>query len=153
MSGSPSAEALTLARPIVATFEGLRLKPYLCPANVWTIGYGSTHYADGRAVAPTDPAISQEAAERLLDLMLPRYMQDALRASPGLIQAPPCLAAITSFVFNLGASRYRASTLRRKIDAEDWEGARAELMKWTRGGGRVLRGLVLRRQAEAALLP
>lgn len=62
------------------------------------------------------------------------------------------LAAITSFLFNLGAPRYRASTLRRRVDAEDWPEACAELLKWTRGGGRILPGLVKRRSAEAELL-
>lgn len=62
------------------------------------------------------------------------------------------LCAIADFAYNLGLGRLKASTLRRKINDEDWEGAKAELAKWVRGGGRVLPGLVLRRAAEAAIL-
>jgi lysozyme len=62
------------------------------------------------------------------------------------------MAAITDFAFNLGLTRLKASTLRRRLRAGDLAGAAAELRKWVRGGGRVLAGLVLRREAEAALL-
>jgi lysozyme len=159
MSEDPLADAILLIRPIVQAFEGLhrklpdgRIGPYLCPARVWTIGYGATHYADGRPVQPDDPPISVETAERLLTMMLPAYARQALQASPHLIQWPRRLAAITDFVFNCGLPRYRSSTLRRRVDEEDWEGAYDEMLKWTRGGGRVLPGLVRRRAVVAPLL-
>ena len=76
-----------------------------------------------------------------------------LKASPGLLARPRALGALTDFAYNLGVGRYRGSTLRRRVDAGDWDGAREELAKWTRGGGRVLPGLVRRRQAEAVLMP
>jgi lysozyme len=79
-------------------------------------------------------------------------MVEALKASPVLATYPNRLAAINSFVYNCGGPRYRASTLRKRINEENWEAAKSELMKWTRGGGRVLPGLVKRRAAEAALL-
>jgi lysozyme len=56
------------------------------------------------------------------------------------------------FAYNLGVARYRASTLRRKVDQRDWEAVKMQLMRWTRGGGKVLPGLVTRREAEAAWL-
>jgi lysozyme len=59
---------------------------------------------------------------------------------------------MTDFAYNLGVARYRASTLRKRINEDDFEGAKVELKKWIRGGGKVLPGLVRRRQAEAALL-
>jgi lysozyme len=59
---------------------------------------------------------------------------------------------MTDFAYNLGVARYRASTLRKRVDDGDWEDAKAQLALWTRGGGRVLPGLVRRRAAEAALL-
>jgi lysozyme len=62
------------------------------------------------------------------------------------------LAAIADFAYNLGLGRLKASTLRRRLNAGDYAGARQELRKWVRGGGRVLPGLVLRREAEAALV-
>jgi lysozyme len=62
------------------------------------------------------------------------------------------LAAIVDFTFNLGAGRLQTSTLRRRINQRDWTGAASELGRWVRGGGRILPGLVVRRQAEVALL-
>ena len=79
-------------------------------------------------------------------------MAGVLRASPRLIANPQALGAITDFAYNLGVPRYRASTLKRRVDAQDWEGAATELHKWVYGGGRKLPGLVRRRQAEADLL-
>ncbi len=62
------------------------------------------------------------------------------------------LAAIVDFTFNLGAGRLQTSTLRRRIDQRDWPASAQELRRWVYGGGRVLPGLVTRREAEAALL-
>jgi lysozyme len=69
-----------------------------------------------------------------------------------LASKPRALGAITDFAYNLGVPRYRSSTLRRRIEAEDWDGAQEELLKWNRAGGRILNGLVRRRQAECAFL-
>ena len=80
------------------------------------------------------------------------YAAGVLRASPGLISDPSALAAIIDFAYNLGVARYRASTLRRKVDQRDWEAVKVQLMRWTRGGGKVLPGLVRRRKAEVALI-
>lgn len=63
------------------------------------------------------------------------------------------LGAAADFSFNLGLGAFRGSTLRRRLQAQDWLAARQELARWVRGGGRVLPGLVARRAAEAALLP
>jgi lysozyme len=146
-------QAIDLAAGLCRRFEGFRAAPYLCPAGVWTIGYGSTRYADGRPVRPGDEPIGQDAAERLLQLDLARFLAQVLDASPKLLAAHPArLAAILDFAYNLGAGRYRASTLRRRVEAGDWSAACDELMKWTRGGGRILPGLVLRRQAEVDLI-
>lgn len=146
-------EALSIAAPLVRQYEGCARKgsdgliyPYLCAAGYPTQGWG--------IVVPSldVPPITQEMADAILARELPRYMREALKESPVLIKYPKRLAAITSFVFNLGAPRYRASTLRKRVDAEDWLGAVEEIQKWTRGGGKVLPGLVKRRAAEAALL-
>ncbi len=146
-------EALNLAAGLCRKFEGLRLTPYLCPAGILTIGYGSTRYADGRAVTLRDPAITEAKANELLLLTLRRdYLPGVLKASPGLADKPRALAAVVDFAYNLGVSRYEGSTLRKRVDAGDWAGARAELAKWVRGGGRVLPGLVARRAAESKLM-
>ena len=65
---------------------------------------------------------------------------------------PEKAAAIIDFVYNLGAGQLKGSNLRRRVNAQDWEEVPFELRKWVRGGGRVLRGLVLRREAEAGLV-
>jgi len=141
-------------------FEGFRSKPYLCPANVPTIGYGSTYYADKRKVQLTDPPITEpEARQLLLHELMHTYSPGTIRLCPGLLVLGTStgewgpLNAIVDFSYNLGVGRLQTSTLRRKINSQDWEGAREELMKWTRGGGKVLPGLVRRRQAECRLIP
>lgn len=146
-------QALQLAAALARRFEGFSAEPYLCPAGVPTIGYGATRYADGRPVLLTDPPITREAAERLLLLTLQREFLPAVqRLCPGLDTAGAA-AALADFAFNLGAPRLAASTLRRRVNAGDWLGARRELARWVHGGGRQLPGLVRRRAAEAALLP
>ncbi len=144
---------LDVAAELCRRFEGFRSQPYLCPAGVATIGYGSTRYADGRAVQLTDPPISQEAAERLLQLTLSQeFLPGVLRACPVLVAHPARCNAIVDWAYNLGVGRLQTSTLRRVVNAQDWAGAREQLMRWTRASGRELPGLVRRRQAEAALL-
>lgn len=145
-------KAVEIVAWLCRRFEGLSLTPYLCPAGVPTIGYGATHYLDGRRVTLSDPAISREAAERLLSRMVRlTYLPAVIRLCPGVDDAAR-LAALVDFTFNLGAGRLKSSTLRKRVNAGDWDQVPLELMKWTRGGGRVLRGLVLRRQAERRLL-
>ena len=152
MTGSIS-EAVEIAAAICRPFEGLRLRPYICPAGYPTIGYGTVYKPDGTRVTMDDPPITKETAEEwLLHELRHNYVAGVLKASPHLIAYPTILGALVDFAYNLGVSRYRASTLRRRVEAKDWEGAKAELMKWTRAGGRVLSGLVRRRKAECKLL-
>lgn len=150
---------LDIAAELCRRFEGYRAQPYLCPAGVPTIGYGSTHYADGRKVTLQDTAMSEPEARALLMVELfNTYAPGVLRQCPGLLPLALLtddwrkLNAIVDFAYNLGVGRLQTSTLRRKINACDWQGAAQELAKWVRGGGRVLPGLVRRRSAEAALL-
>lgn len=145
--------AVETARGLCLVFEGMYLKPYLCPANVPTIGVGSTFYEDGRRVSLTDPPITRERAMQLLDHELLACLPKVLRLCPGLADwGEQATGAILDFSFNCGAGALAGSTLRKRINADDVAGAKAELMKWVRGGGRVLPGLVKRRAAEAALL-
>lgn len=136
------ADAIRLAR----RFEGLRLTPYLCPAGYPTIGWG-------HVITSLDhPAITPERADQLLELDLRTAMRGALRYCPRLVSEPEeRLAALTDFVFNLGAGRLRASTLRRRVNEGDWHEAAYELTRWVYAGARRLPGLVLRRKLEAAL--
>lgn len=151
-AGGLRAAAKRLFKAMARRFEGLRFSPYLCPAGVWSIGLGATTYADGREVKPTDPPISEETAERLLDLTTERtYLPAAERLCP-TCDTPERLAAVTDFAFNLGPTRLKASTFRKRVLERDWNAAADEALRWNRGGGRVLPGLVLRCQARAAML-
>ncbi|MEY4441033.1 MAG: hypothetical protein RL442_33 [Pseudomonadota bacterium] len=148
-----------LAAELCRRFEGFRSSPYLCPAGVPTIGYGSTYYQDGRKVAMTDPAIDEPTARMMLvSDLLNRFAPGVVRQCPGLLPLAlkandwRKLNAIVDFAYNLGVGRLQTSTLRRKVNAGDWAGAAEQLMLWTRGGGRQLPGLVRRREAERALL-
>ena len=151
MSDTTSA-ALSIARELCLRFEGVYLSPYLCPAGVPTVGVGATFYRDGTRVTLADPPITMKQALDLLVWMLEtKYLPEVRRLCPG-ITCPKRLAAIIDFTFNLGAGRLRGSNLRKRINAGDWESVPAEIRKWVRGGGRVLRGLVIRRDAEVVLI-
>lgn len=146
------SKAGELVKAMCRRFEGRRLRPYRCPAGVWTIGDGATTYLDGRPVRPTDPPISPDAADRLLDRQVyGTYLPAALRQCP-TADTFKRQAALADFAFNLGPTRLASSTLRRRALAGDWIGAAEEALKWSRGGGRVLPGLVLRCKARADML-
>ena len=123
-----------------------RAHPYVCPAGFWTIGYG--HLCD-----PTHPPISGDEAESYLGRDLVTALDATLRFCPVLATVPEGrLAAIVDLTFNLGAGRLQTSTLRRRVNQRDWAAANSELRRWVYGGGRVLPGLVARREAEYLIL-
>ena len=149
---SAASKAIEIATQLCKQFEGFRSAPYTCPAGIATIGYGNTFYEDGTKVTLQDKPITQAEAELMLVRSLStQYLPAVLKASPTLVANSNALGAILSFTYNLGVSRYRASTLRKRLDAADWQGAREQIVKWTRAGGRVLPGLVKRREAERAM--
>ena len=144
---------LDIAASLCKQFEGFRSKPYLCPAGVPTLGFGSTYYADGRKVALTDPPISEpDATVLLLHELHHTYLPGVLRNCPVLLTDEKKCNAIVDFAYNLGTGRLQTSTLKRKINSGSWEEAKEQLLLWTKGGGRVLPGLVKRRTAECRLL-
>ena len=120
--------------------------PYICPAGFWTIGYG--HLCD-----PKHPPITEAEAEGYLAADLMTALNATLRFCPVLANEPEGrLAAIIDFTFNLGAGRLQTSTLRRRVNQRDWLAAGQELRRWVHGGGRILPGLVARREAEVTFL-
>lgn len=143
---------IEIAAQIARVFEGFFSKPYRCPAGVPTIGIGSTTYSDGRKVKLTDPPIDEPTATAMMYHELSKTERGALKYCPVLIANPGALAAITDFCYNLGVGRLQTSTLRRRINQQDWPEVRKELLRWVRGGGRILSGLVRRRSVEAALI-
>jgi len=147
------SKAVQVARDLCLVFEGCYLRPYLCPANVPTIGVGSTFYENGTRVSLADPAISRERAMALLEWELNHCLPKVRRLCPTLKDwGEQATGAILDFAFNCGTGALQSSTLRKCINADDPDGAKTELMKWVRGGGKVLPGLVKRRAAEIALL-
>ena len=143
---------LEVAASLCRQFEGYKARPYLCPAGIPTIGYGSTYYADGRKVTLQDPPMDEPTARALLMVELEHtYLPGVLRHCPILAADERKCNAIVDFAYNLGVGRLQTSTLKRKINAQDWDGAKEQLMLWTKGGGKVLPGLVKRRTAECAL--
>ena len=135
---------------IITHFEGFSATPYKCPAGVWTIGYGSTRKPSGRAVtAKTKPINETEAIEWMVE-----DLADTEKQVAWLITAPLTenqFSALVSFTYNLGAGNLQSSTLRMKLNREDYDGAIVEFPKWRRAGGKVLAGLVKRRAAEIEL--
>ena len=135
---------------IIKKHEGLRLKAYICPAGVPTIGYGSTRYADGRRIQMGDVITEKEAEQMLINDV--RKFEAEIIASVTIPLNDNQLSALVSFVYNVGAFAFRKSTLRKKVNANrDDLTIKDEFMKWVRGGGKILPGLVKRRAEEAKL--
>ena len=135
---------------LVIGFEGYSSTPYRCAAGVWTIGYGTTRYPDGRRVTGDDPECTKEQAEAWLHHELEKAERTVIRYTSIYLNDLQ-RAALASFVYNLGSGAFRASTLRRRINSNNWEDVPYQLSRWNKAGGRVLRGLVRRRAAEAEL--
>jgi lysozyme len=136
---------------LIKRFEGLKLKPYNCPASIATIGYGNTYYPSGAKVKLTDPAITKEKAEELLKFLLTSYEKGVDSFCRDDINQNQ-FDALTSFAYNVGVGNLQKSTLIKKVNKNPNDPTiRAEFMKWNKGGGKVLLGLTRRRQAEADL--
>ena len=129
---------------LIKDFEGCRLKAYLCPAGVWTIGYGHT-----QGVKP-DMVINQLQAERFLRQDLKRF-EDAVTSLVKVPITPNQFSALVSFAYNVGTGALYDSTLLRKLNKKDYKGAANEFLRWNKAGGKVLPGLTRRRLAEKDL--
>lgn len=143
---TPSSNFINL----IKKFEGLMLHPYLCPAHVPTIGYGSTYYEDGTKVTLKDNPITEERAKSLLMNTLKQY-SDAVNSFSKYPLTQNQFDALVDFAYNVGTGALKGSILLKKVNLKDYEGASLEFMKWTHGGGKVLQGLVDRRKAEQLL--
>lgn len=152
-------------------YEGCRNKPYLCPAHIWTIGYGHVLYQEQirlpmvRVEGKDIPMIRKEMPlrtednrvwtkdeiEELFAADVATFERGVLRLVPGVVGRQGSFDALVSFAFNAGLGNLQRSTIRMKANRGDWEGAAEAFMAWTKGGGKVLPGLVKRRVAEKAL--
>lgn len=137
---------LTVLVPLVKRSEGFRTKAYRDTGGVWTIGYGHTQgVREGME-------ISAERVEELLLLDAQDALVDSLLICPVLATMPAaCIAAVSDFTFNLGATQLRASTLRRQINAGEFDDVPYQLSRWVYDDGVKLPGLIVRRAAEVAL--
>lgn len=152
-------------------YEGCRNRPYLCPAHIWTIGYGHVLYQQQIALpivrkegatgairkefplAEGDNRVwSKEEINQLFEADIANFERGVLRLVPAVAGKQGAFDALVSFAFNAGLGNLQRSQIRMRANRGDWEGAGEALMDWTKGGGKVLPGLVKRREAERAML-
>ena len=136
---------------LIKMFEGFRSNPYLCPAGVPTIGYGSTRYNNGNKVTMNDKAISKEYATGMLEYQCNTIYGDAVNDYTTIMNNQNQFDALTSFTYNLGTGNLKSSTLLKKHNKGDFGGAANEFEKWIYANGEVLEGLVRRREEERKL--
>lgn len=144
-TGNPTGKSTGMEGiSLIKEFEGCELDSYLCPANVWTIGYGHTKSAKkGQRIDLTH-------AENLLRGDLKGF-ERTVKASVKVPLSQNQFDALIAFTYNVGSRAFQDSTLLRKLNSEDYSGAADELLRWDKGGGRRLPGLTRRRIAERAL--
>jgi lysozyme len=136
---------------LICMFEGFSAKPYLCSAKVPTIGYGSTYYLNGRRVTLLDKPITELEAFEMFKTIADKFADKVSK----LVTAPidqSQLNALVSLAYNIGPANFQKSTLLRKVNFNHNDPSiRAEFLKWNKAGGQVLKGLTIRRTAEADL--
>lgn len=153
-----SAKALTL----IKHHEGVKLKPYRCPAALHTIGVGHVLYPEqaklsmeDRIKYPIRPednrAFTMEEVDAILQKDLDRFVAGVLRYCPSAINSQGWLDALVSFSFNVGLGTLQRSTLRQKHNRGDYAGAAEEFLKYCKAGGKILKGLENRRKDERAI--
>jgi lysozyme len=138
---------LDSACTFIKQFEGCCLSAYKDPDGVWTIGWGHT----GPEAVPMRTWTQQQADDQLA-ADVGQHQQQLLAASPSIAALFYEQVALIDFVFNEGIGRYEMSTLKKLVDAGNFEQAAEEIQKWVYGNGVKLAGLVRRRAAEASLL-
>ena len=141
--------------------EGVRTKPYQCPALIWTVGVGhvidQSHIkvplAERKSLPIPDGwnrTLSMGEVDEMLAKDLQSFENGVRRLCPNGL-TPGRLGALTSFAFNVGLGNLQRSTIRMKHNRGDYDGAAEAFMAWTKAGGKELKGLVNRRKDERAL--
>lgn len=134
---------------LISSFEGIRLNAYDDGVGVWTIGIGTTVYPNGVKVKKGDKCTLEQAKEY--------FAQDLKRFESSvnnLVKVPLTqnqFDALVSLTYNIGQTAFSNSTLLKKLNAKDYVGAADQFLRWNKGGGKVMKGLVRRREAERAL--
>lgn len=136
---------------LIKKYEGCKLTAYKCPAGVWTIGYGNTFYEDGSTVKPGDK-ITQERADQLFRNILEKKFLEPIRKLIVSDINDNMFSAIVSFTYNVGIGNLKSSTLLKKVNANpNDQSISLEFKKWVKSAGKVLPGLVRRRESESDL--
>jgi lysozyme len=139
--------------------EGLELKAYECPRSLqlsgskkfWTIGYGNTFYEDGSKIKKKDVITKQRADELFENIVSEEFVKPVKKVLKVQLNDNQ-FSALISFTYNLGIGNFKSSTLLKKVNANPNDPAiEKEFGKWVKAGGKVLKGLVIRRAAEARL--
>lgn len=130
---------------LITRWEGFEENAYLCPAGVWTIGFGTIKYSNGLKVKSGDKITKKEALKEL-----ECYLLNNCDFVKEIKLNDNQLSAILSFQYNIGKTNWLKSTLRKKILANinDREGIQKEWLRWNKAGGKVLNGLLKRRMQE-----
>lgn len=137
---------------LIKEFEGLRLTPYLCSADVPTIGYGSTFYENGTKVSLVDKAISRARAEQLLTNTVADFEKKLYPILSGILLNDNQFSALVSFCFNVGVANFKKSTLLKIIrENPNDKDITEQFLRWNKANKKELPGLTRRRQAEAKL--
>lgn len=142
--------------------EGVRVKPYRCPAHLWTVGVGHVLYPEQAKLPVTERlqmplkvedfrVFSTEEVDAILAKDLARFERGVARLCPVATDHQGIFDSLVSFSFNVGLGNLQRSSLRMKTNRGEYEDAAEEFMKWTKAAGRVLPGLVKRRKDEQAL--
>lgn len=153
-------DVLELCAEIAKPFEGLhklvkdKVYAYHDPVGYPTIGYGHLLNKNAWSDLSGFEILNIQGAEKLLESDMKHSAMRAITLSPVLLEEQNLYrwAAISDFVFNCGDGNYKVSTLKKRIDEEDWEEASLQILKWDKAGGKKLAGLTKRREAESALL-
>lgn len=135
---------------LIKSFEGFSSTPYLDIAKIPTIGYGFTHYLDDTKVKLSDKPISKEQAENLLKLSLKNF-ENGVNENVKVPLTQNQFDALVCFVYNVGGTAFKNSTLLKKLNVGDYAGASQEFLRWNKAGGAENKGLTRRREAEKAL--
>ena len=142
LAGVVGVAAAALLMTIVPQFEGTKLKPYRDVAGVWTVCTGDTNNVDPKAVE------TREGCKRRLETRLIEHSEGVLSCTPGLKDKPYPLAAASSLAYNIGVPAYCRSTVAKRFNAGDVRGGCNAFLSWNKAGGKVVKGLVIRRQKE-----
>jgi lysozyme len=138
-----------LATEIIKKWEGFRSTAYLCPSNVWTIGWGNTRYVNGKKVQKGDKITEQEA-QQLLDYFVTAFAQ-GLKKQLKVELNQNQFNALLSFVYNIGMGAFSKSTMLKLINEGKIEEASKQFAVWNKDNGVISNGLINRRKDEEAL--